>query len=75
MKVMESQHRLHVLRVYIEAAGMPESDSWWMYRLPANLNIKLRVNPRDPNLPDNHGQTWTQLVSIASDPMGAASAD
>ncbi|KAK1973872.1 hypothetical protein LZ30DRAFT_451157 [Colletotrichum cereale] len=36
-------------------------------RLPADLNIKLRINRRDPSLPDNHGQIWTQLVSVASD--------
>ncbi|KAK1837377.1 hypothetical protein CCHR01_20002, partial [Colletotrichum chrysophilum] len=34
-------------------------------RLPRDLNVKLRVNRRDPSLPDNHGQIWMQLASIA----------
>ena len=34
--------------------------------LPLQLNIKLRVNRRDPSLPDSHGQIWVQLVSAAS---------
>ncbi|KAK1993052.1 hypothetical protein LX36DRAFT_752617 [Colletotrichum falcatum] len=34
--------------------------------LPYELNVQLRANRRDPSLPDNHGQTWLQLVSIAS---------
>ncbi|KAL0938273.1 uncharacterized protein CTRU02_204883 [Colletotrichum truncatum] len=41
-------------------------------RLPADLDIKLRINRRDPSLPDNHGQIWTQLVSIASDTSGGS---
>ncbi|KAF6805535.1 hypothetical protein CMUS01_14591 [Colletotrichum musicola] len=36
-------------------------------RLLADLNIKLRINRRDPRLPDNHGQIWTQLVSVVLD--------
>ncbi|KAK6222565.1 hypothetical protein QIS74_04267 [Colletotrichum tabaci] len=72
-EVMAGQHRLCALREYVKATGAPESDAWWtceLYdkdRLPAELNIKLRINRRDPSLPDNHGQIWTQLVSIASD--------
>ncbi|KAK1519800.1 hypothetical protein CABS01_16568 [Colletotrichum abscissum] len=81
VEVMAGQHRLRALREYIEATGAPETDSWWVCelydkdRLPAELNIKLRVNRRDPNLPDNHGQIWTQLVSVASEPNGTASVD
>ncbi|KDN72005.1 hypothetical protein CSUB01_12141 [Colletotrichum sublineola] len=72
-EVMAGQHRLCALREYVTATGALESDAWWtceLYdkdRLPAELNIKLRINRRDPSLPDNHGQIWTQLVSIASD--------
>lgn len=33
--------------------------------LPPELNVQLRVNRRDPNLPDSHGQIWTQLVLAA----------
>ncbi|KAK1994148.1 hypothetical protein LX36DRAFT_641942, partial [Colletotrichum falcatum] len=77
-EVMAGQHRLCALREYVVATGAPASEAWWtceLYdkdRLPAELNIKLRINRRDPSLPDNHGQIWTQLVSIASDAAGAA---
>ncbi|KAF4881223.1 hypothetical protein CGCFRS4_v015772 [Colletotrichum fructicola] len=74
---MAGQHRLCALRQYIKATGAPESDAWWtcdLYdkdQLPADLNIKLRVNSRDPSLPDNHGQIWNHLVSIASVAAGS----
>jgi hypothetical protein len=48
---------LHLLRVRAD-------------RLPLDLNIKLRVNRRDPSLPDSHGQIWAQLVSAASQVPG-----
>lgn len=35
-------------------------------RIPAELDIKLRVNRRDLSLPDSHGQIWTQLI-LAND--------
>ncbi|KZL83393.1 hypothetical protein CI238_13041 [Colletotrichum incanum] len=76
-EVMASQHRLSALREYVKATGALASDAWWtceLYdkdRLPAELNVKLRINRRDPSLPDNHGQIWTQLVSIASDAAGS----
>jgi hypothetical protein len=41
-------------------ANYPYSD-----RLPLDLNIKLRVNRRDPSMPDSHGQIWAQLVSAS----------
>ncbi|GJC90065.1 hypothetical protein ColLi_12903 [Colletotrichum liriopes] len=68
-EVMAGQHRLCALREYVKATGALESDAWWTCELydKADLNIKLRINRRDPSLPDNHGQIWTQLVSIASD--------
>ncbi|KAF6807276.1 hypothetical protein CPLU01_15818, partial [Colletotrichum plurivorum] len=55
-EVMAGQHRLRALREYVEATGAPASDVWWtreLYdkdRLPADLNIKLRINRRDPSL-------------------------
>ncbi|KAK1990356.1 hypothetical protein LX36DRAFT_705307 [Colletotrichum falcatum] len=76
-EVMAGQHQLCALREYVVATGAPASEAWWtceLYdkdRLPAELNIKLRINRRDPSLPDNHGQIWAQLVSIASDAAGA----
>ncbi|KAF6830411.1 hypothetical protein CPLU01_07337 [Colletotrichum plurivorum] len=81
VEVIAGQHRLRALREYIEATGASETDSWWVCelydqdRLPAEPNIKLQVNRRDPKLPDNHGQIWTKLVSIASDPNGIALVD
>ncbi|KAL0929278.1 uncharacterized protein CTRU02_215819 [Colletotrichum truncatum] len=78
VEVMAGQHRLRALQEYIKATGAPESDNWWtceLYdkdRLPVDLDIKLRINRRDPSLPDNHGQIWTQLVSIASDTSGGS---
>ncbi|KAF5486598.1 hypothetical protein CGCA056_v015055 [Colletotrichum aenigma] len=68
---MAGQHRIQALREYVKETGAPGSDLWWaceLYdkdRLPRDLNVKLRVNRRDPSLPDNHGQIWTQLASIA----------
>ncbi|KAF4883690.1 hypothetical protein CGCF415_v015725 [Colletotrichum fructicola] len=76
VEVMAGQHRLHALREYIKATGAVESDAWWtceLYdkdKLPPDLNMRLRVNRRDPSLPDNHGQIWKQLVSVASDTAG-----
>ncbi|KAF4474785.1 hypothetical protein CGGC5_v016501 [Colletotrichum fructicola Nara gc5] len=70
-EVMAGQHRIQALREYVKETGAPGSDLWWaceLYdkdRLPRDLNVKLRVNRRDPSLPDNHGQIWTQLASIA----------
>ncbi|KAF6802830.1 hypothetical protein CPLU01_16139, partial [Colletotrichum plurivorum] len=71
-EVMAGQHRIEALREYVKETRAPDSELWWtceLYdkdRLPRDLNIKLRVNRRDPSLPDNHGQIWTQLVSLAS---------
>ncbi|KAL3292280.1 hypothetical protein RB213_011923 [Colletotrichum asianum] len=65
------EHQLYALQQYIKATGAPESDAWWtceLYdkdQLPADLNIKLRVNRRDLSLPDNHRQIWNYLVLIA----------
>ncbi|KAF6794953.1 hypothetical protein CMUS01_15976 [Colletotrichum musicola] len=72
VEVMDGQHRIEALREYVKEARAPDSELWWTCEiydkdhLPRDLNIKLRVNRRDPSLPDNHGQIWTQLVSIAS---------
>ncbi|KAF6796482.1 hypothetical protein CMUS01_15844 [Colletotrichum musicola] len=44
-------------------------------RLLADLNIKLCINRRDPRLPDNYGQIWTQLVSVASDAVEPSAYD
>lgn len=34
--------------------------------LPADLNLRLRVNRQDPALADSHGQVWLQVVAAAS---------
>ncbi|KAF4417011.1 hypothetical protein CFRS1_v016120, partial [Colletotrichum fructicola] len=70
-EVMAGQHRIQALREYVKETGAPGSNLWWVCelydkdRLPRDLNVKLRVNRRDPSLPDNHGQIWMQLASIA----------
>lgn len=35
--------------------------------LPPHLRIQLRANREDIILPDNHGQIWTELATLASD--------
>lgn len=76
-EVMAGQHRIQALREYVRKAKAPPSEMWWtceLYdrdRLPSELNIKMRINRRDPGLPDNQGQIWLQLMSIASDPAGS----
>ncbi|RSM02009.1 hypothetical protein CDV31_011092 [Fusarium ambrosium] len=37
-----------------------------LHRIPAEMDVKLRVNRRDLSLPDSHGQIWMQLV-LAND--------
>ncbi|RMJ17726.1 hypothetical protein CDV36_002609 [Fusarium kuroshium] len=32
-----------------------------LHRIPAEMDVKLRVNRRDLSLPDSHGQIWMQL--------------
>ncbi|KAF6802377.1 hypothetical protein CMUS01_15368 [Colletotrichum musicola] len=78
---MAGQHWLYALREYIEATGTPALDAWWtceLYdknRLPVDLNIKLHINQQDPSLADNHGQIWTQLVSVALDAVEPSAHD
>ncbi|WYZ36255.1 hypothetical protein EsH8_XII_000005 [Colletotrichum jinshuiense] len=50
VEVMAGQHCIKALRDYIGETGTPPTELWWT----------------DPGLPDNHGQIWTQLLSIAS---------
>ncbi|KAL3291634.1 hypothetical protein RB213_015099 [Colletotrichum asianum] len=50
---------------------MPGGRVSYTTKLPADLNIKLRVNRRDLSLPDNHGQIWNHLVLIASVAVGS----
>ncbi|KAJ0359240.1 hypothetical protein COL26b_014397 [Colletotrichum chrysophilum] len=78
VELMAGQHRIQALREYVKDMAASEAAAvlWWtceLYdkdRLPHDLNVKLRVNRRDLSLPDNHGQIWTQLVSVA--PKGAS---
>ncbi|KAF4806473.1 hypothetical protein CGCSCA5_v014353 [Colletotrichum siamense] len=35
-------------------------------RLPYDLNVELRVNRRDPSLPNSHGETWLMLDLFTS---------
>ncbi|KAJ3539659.1 hypothetical protein NM208_g5402 [Fusarium decemcellulare] len=71
VEVMAGQHRIEALREYARQAQEEEKDLWWTCvfydrdRLPQELDIKLRVNRRDLNLPDSHGQIWMQLVLAA----------
>ncbi|KAF6813983.1 hypothetical protein CMUS01_12730 [Colletotrichum musicola] len=74
-EVMVGQHQLRALQEYVKAIGAPVLDAWWTYRLPADLNIKLRINRRDLRLPNNYGQIWTQLVSIALDAVEPSAHD
>ncbi|RSL53423.1 hypothetical protein CEP54_010432 [Fusarium duplospermum] len=69
---MAGQHRIEALREYAKQTGADINELWWtciIYdrdRIPAELDVKLRVNRRDLSLPDSHGQIWMQLV-LAND--------
>ncbi|KAF5483066.1 hypothetical protein CGCS363_v015035 [Colletotrichum siamense] len=71
VELVAGQHRVQALREYAAETRAPTSEIWWMCelydkeRLPHSVNVALRANRRDPSLPDNHGQVWTQLASVA----------
>ncbi|KAI8665188.1 hypothetical protein NCS56_00954000 [Fusarium sp. Ph1] len=71
-EVMAGQHRIEAMREYVKQTGAGIKELWWtciIYdrdRIPAEINVKLRVNRRDLSLPDSHGQIWMQLV-LAND--------
>ncbi|KAF5483067.1 hypothetical protein CGCS363_v015037 [Colletotrichum siamense] len=71
-EVMAGQHRIQALREYIKEMGAAGPQPWWtceLYdkdRLPYDLNVELRVNRRDPSLPNSHGETWLMLDLFTS---------
>ncbi|KAI8664154.1 hypothetical protein NCS55_00922900 [Fusarium keratoplasticum] len=71
-EVMAGQHRIEAMREYVKQMGADSKELWWtciIYdrdQIPAEINVKLRVNRRDLSLPDSHGQIWMQLV-LAND--------
>ncbi|WAO91830.1 Hypothetical protein NCS54_00931300 [Fusarium falciforme] len=71
-EVMAGQHRIEAMREYVKQTGTDSKELWWtciIYdrdQIPAEINVKLRVNRRDLSLPDSHGQIWMQLV-LAND--------
>ncbi|KAG8664372.1 uncharacterized protein FPOAC1_013710 [Fusarium poae] len=70
-ELMAGQHRVEALRSYVNQTASSSDDLWWICEfydraaLPVELDIKLRVNRRDLNLPDSHGQIWLQLASAS----------
>ncbi|KPM41002.1 hypothetical protein AK830_g5533 [Neonectria ditissima] len=69
---MAGQHRIEALRDYVKLVGADPKELWWTCnfydrdKIPAELDVKLRVNRSDPSLPDNHGEIWMQLVLTTS---------
>ncbi|KAL2678846.1 hypothetical protein Neosp_009598 [[Neocosmospora] mangrovei] len=71
-EVMAGQHRIEAMREYVKQTKADSKELWWtciIYdgdQIPAEIDVKLRVNRRDLSLPDSHGQIWMQVV-LAND--------
>ncbi|PWI64626.1 hypothetical protein PCL_09483 [Purpureocillium lilacinum] len=75
-ELLDGQHRVTALKRLVSNTGAGKQELCWPCNfydrdaLPRELNLKLRMNRRDPTLADSHGDIWVQLATAASERPG-----